>query len=280
MDRPERWVAAKLEHELMDVTESRYAPGERGPDPHIHREHADAFYVLEGELAFGLGPEGSTEVRGRAGTFVLAPAGVIHTFGNESDADARFLNVHAPGMGFIESLRARRDGRDEDAARFDQFDPPDDGGRLVDDAVIRRPGEGHLLEAGASRALFKAEVGDGEGTFSLLESTLEPGFPGPLLHLHERHVDTFFVLDGTLTLRLGTPAAAAEAFPGSFAAVPPGNPHTFANAGDGAVRILNLMAPGGFEQYLKEVAASTTPGEPLDPETMAKIASRYDFVPQ
>src|SRR5262249_9360680 len=142
------------------------------------------------------------------------------------------------------------------------------------------PGEGHVLEWGASRAIFKAEVGDGEGTFTLLETTLAPGFPGPRLHLHERHVDTFFVLDGTLTFRLGTPAAASEASPGSFAAVPPGNPHSLANHGDGSVRVLNLMAPGGFEQYLKEVHAPTTLGEPPDPEAMAAIASRYDFVPQ
>jgi quercetin dioxygenase-like cupin family protein len=279
-DRPERWVAAKVEHELMDITESRYAPGERGPDPHVHRKHADAFYVLDGELVFGLGPEGSTRVRGTAGTFVLVPAGVIHTFGNESDADARFLNIHAPGMGFVESLRARRDGRHADADRFDQLDPPADGGRSIADAVVRGPGEGHLLEAGASRAIFKAEVSDGDGTFSLLETTLAPDFPGPLLHVHERHVDSFFVLDGTLTLTLASAASRVEAPAGSFAVVPPGNPHTFGNPSGAPVRMLNLMAPAGFEQYLKDMAASTTPGEAPDPQTMAAIASRYDFVPQ
>ena len=45
------------------------------------------------------------------------------------------------------------------------------------------------------------------------------------------------------------------------------------------VRMLNLMAPGGFEQYLKEVAAAARPGEPPDAQAMAKIASRYDFHP-
>jgi hypothetical protein len=43
---------------------------------------------------------------------------------------------------------------------------------------------------------------------------------------------------------------------------------------------LNLMAPGEFAQYLKEVAAATAPGEPPDPAVMAEITSRYDFVPQ
>ena len=43
--------------------------------------------------------------------------------------------------------------------------------------------------------------------------------------------------------------------------------------------MLNLMAPGGFEQYLKELAAAAAPGELPDPAVMAEIASRYDFEP-
>ncbi len=52
--------------------------------------------------------------------------------------------------------------------------------------------------------------------------------------------------------------------------MPSGNVHTFLNRSDGMVRILNLMAPGGFEQFLKEVARGAA---------MAEIASRYDFHP-
>jgi mannose-6-phosphate isomerase-like protein (cupin superfamily) len=215
-------------------------------------------------------------VRATPGTLVAAPAGVVHTFANETSDEATFLNIHAPSMGFGEMLRARRDGRDEDTERFDQFDPPPDGGRPVSDAVVRGPGEGDDLALGPSRALFKAEGSDGDGTFCLVETTLAAGFPGPVLHRHRELVDTFFVLDGTLALRLGDDEV--EAPPGSFACIPPGNVHTFANRSRGTVRIVNLMAPGGFEQYLKEVARVTTTGTP-DPQLMAEIASRYDFEP-
>ena len=51
--------------------------------------------------------------------------------------------------------------------------------------------------------LFKAEDADGDGTFSLTETTLAPGFPGPVPHRHARMVDSFYVLEGTLTVRLG-----------------------------------------------------------------------------
>jgi mannose-6-phosphate isomerase-like protein (cupin superfamily) len=269
-DRAERNVIVKCDHELVDVTWTRYEAGEVGPDPHLHRQHADAWYVLEGELTFGLGPGGNELRCVPAGGFVLVPAGVIHTFRNDGPATARFLNVHAPSMGFAESLRRAGTGFE-----WDSFDPPDDGGRAAADAIVRRPGEGESILRGA--VVFKAEASDGEGTFSLTETTLPPGFPGPVPHVHERTLDSFYVLDGVLTVALGD--REAEAGPGSYAIVPPGNVHTFANRTDAPVRMLNLMAPGGFEQYLKEVAAATPPGELPDPAPMAEIASRYDFTP-
>ena len=255
------------------MTWTRYEPGERGPDPHIHKQHADAWYVLEGELLFGVGPDGGELHRAPAGTHVLVPAGVIHTFRNDSDATARFLNVHAPSMGFAESLRASRDGRE---FHWDSFDPPEDGGRSAGDVVVRGPGEGESILGGA--AVFKAQVSDGDGTFALSEITLPPGYPGPVLHRHARMLDSFYVLEGTLTIRLAKDEE-VEAGPGFFGAMPPGTVHSFANRSDGFVRALNLMAPGGFEQYLKEFAAASRPGEPPDPAVMAEIASRYDFEP-
>jgi hypothetical protein len=59
-----------------------------------------------------------------------------------------------------------------------------------------------------------------------------------------------------------------------------GTVHTFANASGERLRMLDTMAPGGFEQYLKEVAAAGTPEALADRETMAAIASRYDLASQ
>ena len=44
------------------------------------------------------------------------------------------------------------------------------------DVVVRGPGEGDSILGGA--AVFKAQVGDGDGTFSLSEITLPPGLFG------------------------------------------------------------------------------------------------------
>jgi mannose-6-phosphate isomerase-like protein (cupin superfamily) len=270
--KPERDVVVKAGMDELALTESRYEVGERGPDLHVHREHTDAFYVLEGTLVFELGRE-LERARVEAETHVLVPPNVAHTFWNDGPGRARFLNIHAPSGNFHHVLRARRDGRDEEAD-FDSFDPPPDGGLPAADVVVRGPGEGGSISMGPSHALFKAEGADGDGTFSLTETTIAPGFPGPLPHRHETFSDSFYVLEGTLTVLLeGTPH---EVPVGGFALAPPGTTHTFANRSSATVRLLNLMAPGGFEQYLKEVAAATGPGR-ADPGLMAAIAVRYDF---
>lgn len=119
------------------VTWSRFEPGVPGPGPHVHREHTDAFFVLEGELVLGIGPGASEVVRAPAGTFVAVPPNVVHTFANADGAEARFLNLHSPDAGFAAFMRARRGGGD---AAWDSFDPPADGGRPASEVVVVRTG--------------------------------------------------------------------------------------------------------------------------------------------
>jgi quercetin dioxygenase-like cupin family protein len=109
-DLPERTIRILADRDEVALTWFRYEAGQEGPEPHVHRRHTDAFYVLEGELEFGLGPE-VNQTTGTAGTFAAAPPNVVHTFRNGSDATVVFLNIHVPSMGFAEMLRAARDGR-------------------------------------------------------------------------------------------------------------------------------------------------------------------------
>ncbi len=124
------------------------------------------------------------------------------------------------------------------------------------------------MEVGGAELTFKA-AGEISDQFSLTESRLPPGFPGPPPHTHETYVDSFYVLEGTLTVRFAEEEVEAGAV--AFVCVPPGVVHTFMNRSDGEVRVLNFMAPGGFEQYFREVAAA--------PDQMAEIIARYDFKP-
>jgi quercetin dioxygenase-like cupin family protein len=117
-DAPGRRVTLLADTEHLTLTEFDYGPGQRGASPHVHHDHADAFLVVEGELeiTFEDGP-----LRAPAGSFVLIPPDVVHSFDSTSDAAARFFNVHAPACGFGDYLRGRNPG-------FDQHEPPAGGG--------------------------------------------------------------------------------------------------------------------------------------------------------
>jgi len=272
-DEPRRFLQIKAALDPLATTESRYAPGERGPGAHVHHRHSDCFWVLDGSLVFEVA--GDTRLTADAGAFLLVPPGLVHTFGNEGRGEARFLNWHAPSMGFDDHLRALTRG-DEEAAeeRFDTFDPSADGGLPASAALVRAPGEGDVLRIAASQAVVKAGRDHGEGHITVMETTIEGGFPGPVPHRHRQMVDTFYVLEGTLTVDVS--GTRHEVAAGGFACAAPGTVHTFSNPGSGAVRFLNVMAPAGLEGYLRELAAR---GGPPDAQLMARIASRYDFEP-
>jgi quercetin dioxygenase-like cupin family protein len=230
-DRPERTLRILCAHDLLDLTWTRYDPGERGPDPHVHHRHVDAFYVLEGELVFGLGPDVEA-VRAPAGSFVAAPPNLVHTFGNESSARACFLNMHAPSTGFADNLRGR--------GEFDSHDPPADGGRPFSDAVVRLPDEGERSEREGRVQWIKADFAE----LSVLEFEVEPGWTVPPHH-HDDHLDSFYVLDGDVEFL--TADGALPAASGSLRAAPPGVVHGIRNSAAGRIRLLNVHAPdAGF----------------------------------
>ena len=127
-DRPERTIRILVDLPELCMTWTRYVPGEEGPGPHIHKEHLDAFFILTGELNFGLGPD-VERVKAGPGTFVMAPPHVIHTFRNDGPEDATWFNFHAPSKGFASFLR------DTDFV-WDSFDAPADGGLPLSEAVV------------------------------------------------------------------------------------------------------------------------------------------------
>jgi quercetin dioxygenase-like cupin family protein len=224
-DAPERRVEILSDHEALHATCSRFGPHREGADLHIHRRHSDLFYVLAGELTVRLGHEGEAVVV-PAGTLVRVPPLVVHGFRNDGDGELRYLNLHAPGVGFAGYLRAMRDGR---RLAYDQEPPPADGGRPISEAVIGGAGVG----AGGVTVLADVEA------IGVAEARREPGGEPPPPHVHASHVESFFVLDGELALTAGDRELRAPA--GSWAQVPPGVAHTV--VASGPVRFLNLHAP-------------------------------------
>jgi quercetin dioxygenase-like cupin family protein len=232
-DREERNVLILLDEPQLVMTWTRYEAGERGPDPHVHRQHSDGFYIVEGEIEFVLGPGAEHVVRAPAGAVVIAPPNVVHTFANESDARAVYLNFHAPNGGFADFLRAMRDDREFE---WDSWGPPADGGRPVSDAVICLLGEGERFERGTRTVTILADTPE----LSLLELAVTPGWEGVDPHTHEDHLDGFFVLDGEIEFLAG---AAAE---GTVMAAAPDIRHGV-HRPTGNMTLLNFHAPdAGF----------------------------------
>jgi mannose-6-phosphate isomerase-like protein (cupin superfamily) len=78
----------------FSISEANFAPGVNGPPPHFHNHTTDTFYVLEGTLHVTIADR---EIDAPAGSYILAPPGIVHTFANTSDNPVRFLNVSSPG---------------------------------------------------------------------------------------------------------------------------------------------------------------------------------------
>src|SRR3954462_4749790 len=110
------------------------------------------------------------------------------------------------------------------------------------------------------------------GGFSLVEHPMPPrALPAPL-HLHTREDEYSYVLEGRMGALLGDDVVYAEA--GDLVHKPRNQWHTFWNAGDEPCRILEIIAPGGFENFFDELVEAGLSGAP-DREWLAARAVDY-----
>ena len=117
---------------------------------------------------------------------------------------------------------------------------------------------GYVVPAGAGLAGdpgLKASQHSTGGTLSVFETTIAAG---PPLHVHDREDECFYILDGELSVRCGSDAFDAAA--GSFVFLPRRRPHRFWAPGLPA-RLLLIAAPGGIEDYFREINAAATDDE-------------------
>jgi len=79
----------------LGLLEATLQPGPAQPPQHVHREHEEVFIVTRGKIRFTSGVE-SVDVE--AGTVVVVPIGVPHTFGNPFDDTAVFIGTMPPDL--------------------------------------------------------------------------------------------------------------------------------------------------------------------------------------
>jgi gentisate 1,2-dioxygenase len=92
------------------------------------------------------------------------------------------------------------------------------------------------------------------------------------LHRHTREDEYSFVLEGRMGALLGDDVVEAGA--GDLVFKPRNQWHTFWNAGDEPCRILEIIAPSGFERFFQELSDL---GGALKaaPEALAELSGRY-----
>ena len=141
-------------------------------------------------------------------------------------------------------------------------------------AKFVRPHEGKAGSLGSIGVRFLIDGAEAGEQFSLVEHPLGPRALAAPLHRHHREDEYSFVLQGRMGALLGDEEL--EAGPGDLVFKPRMQWHTFWNAGDEPCRILEIIAPAGFERFFHELVDLGGVAS-VGPELLADLCSRYEL---
>jgi mannose-6-phosphate isomerase-like protein (cupin superfamily) len=116
--------------------------------------------------------------------------------------------------------------------------------------MATRSNEGEARWWFAALAEIKVTAQETGGLLSIIEITEPPNAAGPL-HVHHREDESFWILEGDVTIQVGD--TTIEATAGDFAFGPRGIPHRYTVGGAGC-RMLFIMTPGGFENLVRDMS--------------------------
>ena len=100
------------------------------------------------------------------------------------------------------------------------------------------------------RCTFLVTGAQTNGGYFIIEAIIPPA-GGPPPHIHQRDEESFYLLEGTLDIRLGDKKLKATT--GDFVQIPRGTVHAFRNAGSTTARMLLFFSPAGMDRYFEEV---------------------------
>jgi len=263
--------------------------------PHSHRKSREALLVLDGGLELFIGDRACQL---SPGDFANFPPGTVHgyrmlrhrtrflnwTVGG--DAGGIYAALGSPWEGFVYpsedngAIPERRfaeaeaaldiafsgTGLSAPASCFAGSDALPEG----EAPYILESGEGERMIGGESLFTFLAHQGNTGGEFISL-TTQGPKTPRIPNHYHERHTETFFCLDGLMTMW-----ADGEEFsmlPGDFLHVPAGTVHSF-RLDAPYTNFVGILSPGLFEPFFRTLC------DPWEPYIFPQnpLALRFDRV--
>jgi mannose-6-phosphate isomerase-like protein (cupin superfamily) len=139
-----------------------------------------------------------------------------------------------------------------------------------------------VLGSADGKAGFLGSIGvrfmlDGEATgggFSLVEHPMSARALAAPLHRHLREDEYSYVIEGRMGALLGDDVL--EAGPGDLVVKPRGEWHTFWNAAEEPCRILEIIAPAGFEGFFAELVELGGVAQ-ADPAVLGSLCERYEL---
>lgn len=140
--------------------------------------------------------------------------------------------------------------------------------------LVIQAGAGKLISLGGLGVHFKIGGEQTGGLLAIVEHPIEPGRLVPP-HVHRNEDEYSYVLEGHIGARIGDQIL--EAGPGCYVIKPRNIPHTFWNVGPEPARLIEIIAPSGFERFFDELgglAATSAPDE--FPTRRAELGARYD----
>jgi mannose-6-phosphate isomerase-like protein (cupin superfamily) len=134
------------------------------------------------------------------------------------------------------------------------------------------PKDGKAGSLGSIGVRFMIDGDVTGGGFSLVEHPMSARALAAPLHRHQREDEYSYVIEGRMGALLGDDVL--EAGPGDLVFKPRGEWHTFWNAGDEPCRILEIIAPAGFERFFAELVdlGGAANG---DPSALGELCQRY-----
>ena len=124
-----------------------------------------------------------------------------------------------------------------------------------------------------TRLSVLADQANTGGRYDLVEGWFPTGAQNPP-HLHRRHSEQIYVLDGEFTVWAGGRKAVLRR--GDDLAIPAGTAHALAVTGDGPGRALVVASPSGFARLITEVGTPDEGGEvppPTDMDLLLRVSA-------
>ena len=134
------------------------------------------------------------------------------------------------------------------------------------------PNDGVAGFLGCIGVRFMIAGSDARGNFSLVEHAMSPRALAAPLHRHTHEDEYSFVIEGQVGALLGEQVVSAG--PGTLVFKPRTQWHTFWNDSDAPARILEIIAPAGFEEFFQQVVRLGGIMK-ADPQQLGELSARY-----